>query len=148
MEDAFAGGCAGSCGGQDRCGPPLVFGTAALLSALEERSGFPWLIPSISGTCWGRSISTLTRNSSLPAWAKNARSWRWKKPLVGPPLVSGGVSGGAGGNMAISSWPVGGAGYFRWAISEERVRSRSLMELGDKGLRGLAETGECLRGEW
>ena len=74
---------------------------------------------------------------------------------MGPGRISEKLSGGAGGNMAMRSWPVGGAGYFRGGMSEERVKSTSdagvnasrferpvrevdntpRSELGDNGLR-------------
>jgi hypothetical protein len=72
-----------------------------------------------------RSTSTRTRTISFPACAKNARSWRWKYPLVGPGRMSEKLSGAAGGNIAIRSCPVGGAGYRRGAMSGMCVRSTS-----------------------
>lgn len=48
----------------------------------------------------------------------------------------------------MSSWPVGGAGYFRGADEESWVRLSSLSELGERGRRrvvgwmGVVDDGE------
>lgn len=76
------------------------------------------------------STSILTRTISLPAWAKKARSSRWKKPLVGPEII---FIGGAGGKRAISSCPVGGTGHMRGVVSPARrvaLKSRSIAVVG------------------
>ena len=86
----WCGGCGWSCG-QVRGGPPCAEGS--LLFAL--RCGC-----ASSDDGGGTSISTRTRTISLPAWAKKARSCRWKKPLVGPGLISGKLAGGAAGTRA------------------------------------------------
>ena len=86
------------------------------------------------------SISSRLRRTSLPAWAKKARSWRWKNPLVDPCLSSGRSAGRGAGKSAMSSWPVGGAGYFRGADEESWVRlSSGGGERGGRG-RGQQET--------
>ena len=76
-----------------------------------EDAGHDLVFASESGSpSRGMSTSILTRTISLPPFAKNARSSARKKPLVGPVSI---FTGGAGGNSAMSSCPVGGAGYFR-----------------------------------
>jgi hypothetical protein len=87
-----------------------------------------WAERPLESGSW-RSTSTRTRTISLPACAKNARSWRWKYPLVGPGRISL-VSGAAGGKSAIRSWPVGGAGYRRGCMSGICVRSTSVRDVG------------------
>lgn len=97
-----------------------------------------------------------TLTISLPACAKNARSSRWKYPLVGPERM---FNGGGGGKRAMSSCPVGGAGYFRGGMFPRLLRSTSANPIesetcscscvirrrdlprsddGDNGLRGRA----------
>ena len=77
------------------------------------------------GSASEASMSSRLRKTSLPAWAKKARSWRWKNPLVDPCLSSGRSAGRGAGKSAMSSWPVGGAGYFRDADEESWVRLSS-----------------------
>ena len=82
------------------------FGGEAIEPGRGGRGPPPPPPPTLCGKA--ESISRRTRTISLPACAKNLRSSRSKKPLVDPRRIMG----GAGGKRAISSCPVGGAGYF------------------------------------